>query len=936
MASTATQIKSARRSRNARSPTAGEIVRPETGSFLGRTEELAELSELLERERLVTLTGAPGIGKSRLALELAGRLGGDYPGGARLVELARSGDVGRAVATAFSFDEVTGRSLTDTLLARLRRRRVLLVLDNCEHLLGACAELSELLLGGCPQLRILATSREALKLAGERIWPVPPLAVPPKEDAPPETLAGYAAVALFCERAACVQPGFSLNPYLAPAVAEISRRLDGIPLAIELAAGRVESLTPQEIASRLNDRFHLLTEGGPSVLAHHQTLEAALDWSHELLSAPECALLRRLAVFLGGFEPEAVAGICAGGQVKGGQVPKLLEALVAKSLVVAEQSDAPKARYRLLETIRAYAAERLEQAGETAALRRRHARFYLELAERAEPELTGPDQERWFDRLDAERANLRLALEWSLSHGEPQQALRLAGALVLFWRVRCHFGEGRELLEAAVSTGDRAASGLRAKALWGAGFMIMMTGDYHKAAPFLEESLSRFEELGDVEGRARALLILGNIKQILDTDSALPLLEESTALAREAGDSWCLAHALAMAGYQRGNRGELTATRRLFEECLQVARETGDKQSLRMGLTGLGWVTARQGDFRLAGPLLEEAVAVSTDLGEELGRATALQFLGWVTLGSGRYARAREALDEALILFREIDRADLLVIPLILLARVAHVVGELREARQLYDEALVLGRAGERVAALIGMSSLAVQEGDPGATRRLLEEALELARTGAEKLAEANALDALGGLARREGDAKRAAALHKEAFELRRGSGDATGIVDSVEAFAGLAAEDGRYEHAARLLAAAQAGREGNLYIRLPWQGSRYESHLALVREGLSAAELRTAFAEGRSLSLEDAAARASRGERNGTRPRTGWHSLTEREQQVAALVAEGLSNPVIAERLFVSPATVKTHVSSVFAKLGVAKRKEVARAVPSPDMRPS
>ncbi|MCA1698914.1 MAG: tetratricopeptide repeat protein, partial [Actinobacteria bacterium] len=486
---------------------------------------------------------------------------------------------------------------------------------------------------------------------------------------------------------------------------------------------------------RLNDRFDLLRKGGPSALAHHQTLEAALDWSHELLSQPERALLRRLSVFAGGFEPRAVAGICAGGQVKKGQVGELLARLVAKSLLVAEQNGAPQARYRLLETIRAYAAERLEEGGETAALRGAHARFYLGLAEEAEPELTGARQELWFERLETECANLRAAIEWSLGHGETEQALRLAGALVLFWRVRCHFSEGRDLLEAVVSGLDSGPPTLRAKALWGLGFMVFMTGDIDPAAAILDRSLSEFRELGDRQGSARALLLLGNCAMYRRQENAGSLLEESAAEARGAGDSWCLAHALALAGLDRWYRHEISAARRLFEECIAVARGAKDRQSLHWGLKGLGSVALRQGDFADARTLLEEAVAVTANLGENYSRAMALGDLAQLDRAQGEYGRARARLEDAVGVLHDVGH--LVAVPNVLadLGRVRHAEGQPGHARQLFEEALAVAEAerGTPIPALLGLGELTSDEGDAGTARALVEEALRLARAGRDE-----------------------------------------------------------------------------------------------------------------------------------------------------------------------------------------------------------
>lgn len=887
---------------------------------------------MIDAARLITLTGAPGIGKSRLALELARQLASDYPD-AYLVELVPVRDpalLPGALASALSLQEVPGTSLMDAAVAKLRDRRPLLVLDNCEHLLAACAKLVDALLGDCPQLRVLATSREPLTIAAERVWRVPELSFPDPSDQPlPELLKGYEAVRLFVERASAMQPGFALNSYVAPAVAEICRRLDGIPLAIELAAARVETHTPGEIARRLDDRFGLLTQGSHSALSRHHTLQAALELSHDLLSTRERALLRRLSVFAGSFDLEAAEAVGAGGEVEAGDVRDLLAGLMAKSLLVAD-TGSPQARHRLLETIRAYAADRLEEAGETAALREVHARFYLDLAEQAEPQLTGPTQERWLERLDFERPNLRSALDWSLGHGRSEWALRLCGALVLFWRVRCHFSEGRELLDAVVAASDGTRPEFRAKAVWGAGFLALMTGDADSAVSRLEESLAGFRDLGDTGGCARALMLLGNCSYSRCRPDALSQLEESAALAREADDPWCLSHALAVAGLDHGRRNDLPAARGLFEESLEVARRGEDKQGLRLGLLGLGSIAVRQGNYDEAEPLLEEAVAVASELGEDYIKATALQYLGQLGTGRGDYDKARKVLDDALALLRELGPPDAPSDTLVFRAELAYAEGDRPGARRRFEEAQALAReiGVVSLSSVQGLGELAAAEGDRAAACRLFGEALELARGSGNRLAAARALHGLGRLARAEGDTPRAAALHTEALALQRVVGSAPGITASLEALGGLAAEAGCYEHAARLLGAATALREQNGYAPSPLERSIYEADLALVQRGLSPEQLEADLAKGAGLSLEQAIDHASSGLGRRGRPATGWASLTQAERRAALLVGEGLTNREIAERLFVSPGTVKTHLSSVFSKLGLAGRRELAREV--------
>ena len=882
----------------------------------------------LEISRLVTLTGAPGIGKTRLALAVSD----DHRDSAAVVELAPVADAARvpeALASALSVQEVPGQGLLETIVATFRRRRQLLVLDNCEHLLGVTAKVVGALLAGCPDVRVLATSRERLGLEGEDVWQVPPLLVPAHGEARPEELMGYPAVALFVERAGEVQPGFVLNAFLAADVAEICRRLEGIPLAIELTAARVGMLTPGEIVRRLEDRLSLLSNGGRNPLPRHRTLAAALDWSHALLSAPERVFLRRVSVFAGRFELDAAEAICAGEEVDPPGVSRLLARLVSKSLLVADADRGGALSYRLLETIRAYAAEKLEQAGEGAELRTAHAEFYLSLAERAEPELTGPRQEHWFERLEADRADFRAALEWSLSHAQAELALRLAGALVLFWRVRGHFTEGRELLAAALSASVGEPPVLRARALWGVGFMTLMAGDTEVAIPSLEQSLAGAREHGDRQGAARALLILANARQEYEDPSIMSMLEESAGLAREAGDSWCLAHALGVAGFDCVRHDELRPARRMFEECVAVARDAGDMQGLRFGLIGLGQVAVEQGEYCEAQSLLEEAAQVTDALGGDYDTATALGYLGELAFGRGEYARARELLDQALALLPEVAPVHARRGCLVRLATVAHAQGDRPRARTLLQEVTATGGGGTPFRQALG--ELTVDEGDLIEGRRLLEQAHDLARARGEKKSTAKALHGLGHLARAEGDPERAAALHDEALELRRQIGNVPAIVDSLEAVAELAADAGHHQHAARLLGAATALRDREGYARVPWGSARYRAATRLVRESLSADELASAFTAGAALSLEDATAEASKGPTQ-TRPANARRSLTKRERQVVELISEGLTNPEIAERLVISLHTAKTHVSHIFAKLGVASRSELTRELRARD----
>lgn len=895
------------------------------GSLLGRADERAGIADALGSARLVTLVGAPGIGKTRLA-RAVGDAGAET---SVVVELAAVSDpalVESALTAALSVRMADGLSPMEAIVAALRRRRLLLVLDNCEHLLDVCAQLAGELLAQCAQLTVLATSREPLGVAGELVWRVPPLGMPDESDSDVEALMTYPAVALFVQRAAEVWPGFTLNPSLAVDVADICRRLDGIPLAIELAAARVATMTPREIARRLEDQIGLPAgEGDVAGEPRHRTLVSAIDWSHALLAAPERSLLHGLSVFVGTFELDAVTAVCGDEVGSAAAIPRLLARLVSKSLVMVVPDGAGGRRYRLLETVRAYAAEKLQQAGRTGGLRTAHASFYVSLAERAEPEFAGPRQLQWFDRIAAERPNLRAALEWSLGRGRGEWALRMAGALVLFWRVRGPYAEGHELLGLALSADAGEAPGLRAKALWGAGFLRQMAGDASGAAPLLEESLRVHRALGDDGGCARVQLIRIAASGDPDPASHDLWLAESVRLARAAGDDWCLAHALGKQGMRAAVTDGWRAARSVFRDCLAVATRAGDLQGLRFGLIGLGRMAVDLGEYSEGQPLLAEAVEVTGALGETYDQAVALTELGRLSLGRGEYSAASRYLEQALAMLREHEPPWAWLETRVLLATVAHAEGDRPRAREMLDELSVAVPDSPEVA--FGLATLAVADGDPAAARELLERAAHAARGAGWGRVAARVLNQRALLASEEGDTQAAAALHDEALALQLDLGDVPGIAQTLEDVAGLAAAAGHHEHAARLFGAAEALRQKERYARLPWDAARYGRDLARVRAAMPGELFRRASADGAAMTVEQAVTAVLAGP-HPARAATGWQSLTERELEIASLVADGLSNPEIAGRMFIARETVKTHLANIFAKLGVNRRSMLALEV--------
>jgi predicted ATPase/class 3 adenylate cyclase len=676
-------------------------------SFIGREKELEEVKRLLPTTPLLTLSGAGGCGKTRLALQAAADLLGAYPDGVWLVELAALAEpllVPQAAATALGVPEQPGRPLTATLIEHLRSRSLLLLLDNCEHLLAACAELVEALLRACANVRLLATSRERLGLTGERVYLVPSLSLP--ELPPPSARNGASklgeewvtaalrseAVRLFADRAVYNQPEFALTAQNAAEVARLCHRLDGIPLAIELAAARVKALPVETINERLDDMFGLLTGGSRTALPRQQTLRALIDWSYNLLAEPERALLRRLSVFAGGWPLEAAETICSGEGIEQWEVLDLLTGLVEKSLVVYEAREG-EPRYRLLETIRQHARERLLEAGEAEAVRQRHLLFYLALAERAEPELRRSDQRVWLDRLEAEHDNLRAALRWCQ---EAETAARMALALAEFWDARGYRIEGWEAFRQILEQGGAIPLDVRARATGWAGLLGLRIGEYGPARALLQESLALHRSLGDQAGRTRALQLLGSLeRQHGHLQTARTYLEESLEIRRKGGDRLAIAGSLNDLGLVRRDLGDYSEARAYLEECLAVCREAGNKRRIAMALGNLGRLAVNQGDDTAARPLLEESLARYREVGDEGGVALNLFNLSGIAHRQRDYSRAEALSEESVALWRKVGERPGLAGTLIGWGRAMLAQEEAARAEGLVRESLQILRGIE-------------------------------------------------------------------------------------------------------------------------------------------------------------------------------------------------------------------------------------------------
>jgi predicted ATPase/DNA-binding winged helix-turn-helix (wHTH) protein len=675
-------------------------------SFVGRARELTDVQALLSKTRLLTLAGFGGIGKTRLSLQAASGVLNDYPDGVWFVELAPLTDarfVPQAAASVLGVKEAAGRPVLEALLMHVKNRRLLFILDSCEHLLDACAELAKQLLQTGPHVTVLATSRERLNLGGETIYPVPALAMPkPNQPITLTALTQYEAVRLFIDRAAAAQPAFRLTDRNATAVTDICRRVDGIPLAIELAAARVRALSVEKIAERLSDRFRLLTRGDRTALPHRQTLRALIDWSHELLNEHERAVLRRLAVFPGGFTLEAAEAVGAGGAIDVADVLDLLTELIEKSMVVVEANGE---RYRLLDTVRQYACERLDESGDGDSARERHLAFYLAFAEKAWPELSGPKQGEWFTRLDLERENLLVAHAWcGRAEDSAELGLRLVFALLNYWIHRGGLELGfRVTVEALTRTPARRSLD-RCRALYVAAKLARCLGQYADAQRYVEEDLSIAREIGDGESVAKALRMLGEQCCAEGQHSeAHSYLEEGIALTRQLEQKRPLSQALLELADLYRLEEDFDAAEPLYEESLALAREVGDLRNIVFDLLSLASVSVARGSGERTPQMLLEALAIIEQIGSKpLGAYLLLVSAGFAAF-LGEWRRAAQlygtgVVQHAQLVFHPEPAEEAFLVPLLARARealgtAAFAAAEAAGRALSYDTALGEARA---------------------------------------------------------------------------------------------------------------------------------------------------------------------------------------------------------------------------------------------------
>ena len=863
--------------------------------LIGREAEVTAVGERLLRDevRLLTVTGPGGVGKTRVALQAAAGVQEHFAHGACFVDLAPLTDpalVPTAIATALGIKEQRVQGVPDSIAAYLGNKQVLLLLDNFEQVAAAAPQVSRLL-AACPGLKVLVTSRVPLGVRGEREYPVPPLSLPDLRQLPPlERLAQYEAMRLFVERATDVRSDFRLTAGNARAVAEICVRLDGLPLAIELAAARVRMLPPPLLLARLSRRLSLLTGGARDAPDRQQTMRSTIAWSYDLLDVGEQHLFRRMAPFTGGRSLDALEAVCNCDGRLGIDVFEGAEALLSKNLLRQAVGRAGEPRFWMLETIHEYAREKLAESGEAAVLAREHARYFLRLAEEAEPHLTGKEQQAWLDRLEDEYENIRAVLVWAGEQATPgdqdgrppveaaaahaaeaaEVGLRLAAALYRFWHTKGLYTEGRDYLQKALSVWatvngpewgqghqepDAAMIRIKAKALNGAGSLAERQGDKAAARPALEAALALGQAAGDQSIVAASLNHLATLAfGGADYSAARPLFEESLALQRELGNQWGAANALNGLGIVALEQGDFVASRALLEESLALRRDLGDKIGLSTGLHNLGFVAKQLSDYATARANYEESLALRREFGDRPGIAMSLHNMAVVAKEQGEYARARALYEESLALRREFGDKRSIGLSLHQLAVVAMEEGEAARARALFDEALVLLReVGDKQTVawcLAFLGGVAHDEGDYALAATLYEEGLAGNREVGSKLGMAWPTGRLGLVAMERGDYARARALLAESLTLTAEMGNRKGVLAALAGLGGLAAHEGRGERAAMLLGAVDRLVQGLGAVLDRVDSRTYEQNVAQARTLLDEGTFARAWAEGQDLSL--------------------------------------------------------------------------------------
>ncbi len=926
---------------------ASTLPRPAT-PLIGRVTERDEVLQLFAQAQLVTLAGSGGCGKTRLAIEVGECLGTRSPDGVWWVDLSGVADptlVAGTILAGLGRRDEGGADPATTLATFIDAKELTLVLDNVEHLLDECARVLAIVVGRCPAVRVLVTSREPIGLDCEWAYRVPSLGVP-QPDAAVDVVAASDAVRLFEARASQARPGFVVAADNAVPVGQICRRLDGIPLAIELAAVRVRAMSVDQIASGLDDRFRLLAGGGRRAIPRQATLLASVEWSYGLLDDAERRCLRRLAAFVGGFTLEAAEAVVADEQLDAHAVLELITRLVDKSVVLAPaEGGAPlegngvsangprrRPRYRLLETIRQFAHAQLDAAEEVAAVRDRHLAWARELTTAAEPELTGRAQAEWLDLLEDEHDNLRAAADWATATRDGATLWAMAGHLAFFWVLHGHFVDAVHVVERAQELSDGVPEAMQLAGRWASAYVALYAGAYERGYVEALEVIERASALGDDRILGRALDTLATIEMFIDLIGARAHLEQAIPLARAAGDDWCLSDALQIVGFSFLLQGAPSRGADAMREAREIAERLDNQQLLGWDHFFHGFVSSLDGRLDDAQRGGEAALRSAELCGDPAIAANALVLLADVAVRRGHAVKVVPVLTEALERLRSTGGSQSVPMLSVRLAATLAASGHLEDASaQLESAAEDLQQGGGQfdrlqLAEVRARVCLALGEHD-GATQAALE-TQALARQLENEAADAIARISLGWVALRCDRLKEADQLAHAAVAALFAAGHRADCADAVMLCGLVAAALDRPVEATRLLAAAAAvvQRTGAVATNFTAVLGQPDTEALAARLGEEA--FAAAWAEGSALGLDEVASMVARRRGSRRRPPLGWDSLTPTELSVVELAAEGLTNKAIAERLFVSPATVKTHLAHVFAKVDMANRAELTAEV--------
>ncbi|HMQ70586.1 MAG TPA: tetratricopeptide repeat protein [Ignavibacteria bacterium] len=785
-------------------------------SFIGREKEMKNLKDDLKLNRLVTLTSAGGSGKTRLALQTAADVIDDYENGVWFTDIAAVNDPALLTATineALCIKEESNKTTEETLADFLKEKEILLVLDNCEQIIHSCAELAERLLSFCPRLKIIATSRESLNCRGEKTYRIPPLAIPdPDKINTPEELAQYESVRLFIERALAVNPKFRVNNENASAMAEVCSRLDGIPLAIELAAARTKILTVEKIFERLDDRFRLLTGGRRTALPRQQTLRALIDWSYDLLTEKEKIFWNRLSVFTGGWTLAAAEEVCSDELADKDEILDLLSDLTEKSVIIYDES---KDRYRMLESIKQYGIEKLSDGH---VMFMRHLNYFAELSENTEPELRSENAKFRIGIIEADHNNFLAAIDWSLENGFIDKGAIIATELGYYWSITGNYSTGIRLAESILQRSDALTSSLKGKVLYWIGSFKWSQGNYELAGKYSGESLAIRKEIGDKYEIAYSLNNLGNIAY---------------------------------------HQGEYEQAEKYYEESLAIRKETGDKKGIAVSLNNLGNIANVQGNYEQVKKYFEESFAIRKEIGDKTGMSTAMNKLSNLAFFTGDYEQAKKYSEEGVAMSKEIGDRKATAISLNNLGNIFDVLGNYEQAEKYCKESLAIKKEiGDKrgiAASLQNLGYISLHQEDHEQAGKYHQESLAIRKEIGDKRGAAESISNLGTINYLQGNYEQAKKYHKESLVIYKGIGDLNGVVECFNNLGNIFFDEGEYGLAVKLFAASEKIMESTVSVFDKDYQARKDETISKLLKQLSDEEFSKYRDEGKNLTTDEA-----------------------------------------------------------------------------------